>query len=112
MRYCLHDGCSVIVPRGFCQKHERHESDRPDPQVREWYHSLRWRKVRAWKLAQSPDCEACAVSGRSEPATDVDHIEPHRGRASVFWNHANLRSLCHRCHARKTRSEQIARLPV
>jgi 5-methylcytosine-specific restriction enzyme A len=107
VRYCLHAGCTTIVPRGFCATHGRKENDRPNPQERQWYHSPRWAALRAWKLSTAPDCETCALAGRTEAATDVDHRTPHRGRADLFWNPANLSSLCHRCHARKTRSEQL-----
>lgn len=34
-------------------------------------------------------------------ATDVDHIEPHRGDRLKFW-HGDLQSLCKACHGRKT----------
>jgi len=109
MRYCLHVGCRAIVRRGFCAKHERKESDRPQPHVRDWYHSPRWRKLRAWKLAQSPHCQECAKQGIIEQATDVDHVQRHRGLEALFWDLSNLQSLCHRCHARKTIADRFPR---
>ena len=36
--------------------------------------------------------------GRLTPATVVDHIEPHRGDLTAFWQGA-LQSLCGTCHS-------------
>ncbi|RKJ07590.1 HNH endonuclease, partial [Butyricicoccus sp. 1XD8-22] len=38
-------------------------------------------------------------------ATVVDHIKPHQGDQSLFWNENNWQPLCKRCHDRKTRTE-------
>lgn len=43
--------------------------------------------------------------GLIEQATDLDHIEPHRGDMTLFWDHDNWQSLCHSCHSAKTASE-------
>jgi 5-methylcytosine-specific restriction protein A len=32
----------------------------------------------------------------------VDHIRPHRGEQSLFFDRANLQGLCKPCHDRKT----------
>ncbi len=38
-------------------------------------------------------------------ATDVDHIQPHRGDMTLFWDSSNWQPLCHRHHAQKTARE-------
>jgi len=38
------------------------------------------------------------------PATQTDHVVPHRGDRALFWNVANWQSLCHTCGARKTQA--------
>lgn len=55
-----------------------------------------WRKLRAAHLTAHPFCEEC---GRAE-ATDVDHVLSRAKGGSD--EAANLRSLCHACHSRKT----------
>jgi 5-methylcytosine-specific restriction enzyme A len=45
----------------------------------------------------------CRVCG--QPATDVDHIRPHRGDRELLYDPTNVQSLCHSCHSRKTASE-------
>lgn len=37
--------------------------------------------------------------------TDVDHIVPHRGDPELLYDEANLQSLCHECHSKKTARE-------
>jgi 5-methylcytosine-specific restriction protein A len=47
----------------------------------------------------------CQAKGRIEPATTVDHIEPHRGDQHLFWGEANWAALCKPCHDAKTARE-------
>ncbi|MCR8827199.1 HNH endonuclease [Photobacterium sp. TY 1-4] len=39
------------------------------------------------------------------PATDVDHITPHKGDRRLFFDQSNWQSLCKSCHSRKTARE-------
>ena len=57
------------------------------------------------QLLLEPFCRECAKQGLRVWATDVDHIEPHRGDWSKFTDRNNLQSLCHACHSRKTAEE-------
>ena len=50
-------------------------------------------------------CSECAKRGVRTRATDVDHIVDHRGDWAMFTDRANLQSLCHSCHSRKTAAE-------
>lgn len=65
----------------------------------------RWKIVRDCYLAQHPFC-ADPYREHQQPtmATEVDHIEPHRGNTAKFWDFRNLQSLCKSCHSRKTAS--------
>lgn len=54
----------------------------------------------------------CKQVGRVTAATVVDHIKPHRGDESLFYDAANLQSLCKPCHDRhKQRQEHTGTLP-
>lgn len=57
----------------------------------------------------SPEHSHCLRNGKATPATDVDHIEPHRGDAVLFWNPLNHQSLCHECHGAKSATEREGR---
>jgi 5-methylcytosine-specific restriction enzyme A len=64
----------------------------------------KWEKARAAFLAEHPLCSTCKEHDVLEPAVIVDHIQPHRGDAGLFWNQSNWQSLCKPCHDRKTRA--------
>jgi 5-methylcytosine-specific restriction enzyme A len=61
------------------------------------YASPRWRRLRRYQLQAHPLCKFCAERGLVEPATIVDHVEPHHGDLNKFWL-GKLQSLCKRCH--------------
>lgn len=62
-------------------------------------YGYRWQQARARFLAEHPLCVMCQSEGRVEPATVVDHVVPHRGDPSLFWDRSNWMSLCARCHS-------------
>ena len=76
--------------------------DRERPSAARRGYGSRWRRARAAYLALHPLCAACSAAGRLEPATAVDHCEPHRGRPELFWDETNWQGLCKRCHDAKT----------
>lgn len=65
----------------------------------QWYSQRRWRAMRLRQLQREPICRYCAESSIVEVATHVDHIKPHRGDESLFWDESNLQSLCATCHS-------------
>lgn len=68
--------------------------------------------MRARQLADHPWCEACLLKDIYEPAEEVDHIKPHRGNPSLFFDEKNLQSLSKSCHSAKTSSETIRITPA
>jgi len=48
----------------------------------------------------------CESSGRIEPATVIDHIIPHRGDQSLFWDQSNWQALCKPHHDRDKQSQE------
>jgi 5-methylcytosine-specific restriction protein A len=53
---------------------------RRDPAVAAVYRSARWTAVRAQVLRDEPICRVCAAAGRTELATQVDHVVGVRAR--------------------------------
>lgn len=105
-------------------------ADRPDrgrrgnPQARRWYKRARWHKgLRPAQLAREPICRQCKALGRVNDGsltgdgarqTDpkrrrlvVDHIVPHRGDPALFWDPANLQTLCPDHHDRDKQREDL-----
>lgn len=64
-----------------------------------------WQKARLVFLSDHRFCESHKSWGVLEPATVVDHIEPHRGDYDLFWDTGNWQALCAKCHNRKTGRE-------
>jgi 5-methylcytosine-specific restriction protein A len=58
------------------------------------YRTPEWRKLRKAQLARQPLCEFCLRLSRQTPATIVDHRQRHRGDRGLFFDPANLDSLC------------------
>ena len=97
LRYCL-GGCGDRVPRGYCAAC----TPKREPGVN---YGRRWGKVRLAYLAEHPFCVHCEQEGEMTLATELDHIEPHRGKASLFWDTRNFQGLCVKHHGVKTATE-------
>lgn len=65
-----------------------------------------WQKARAGHLLSHPLCVYCDRLGRVTAATVVDHIEPHRGDMTLFWDRSNWASLCTTCHSSVKQREE------
>lgn len=63
----------------------------------------RWQKARLGYLAKHPLCVECAQMGKVTAASVVDHIIPHEGDQTRFWDSENnWQSLCKPHHDAKT----------
>ena len=62
--------------------------------------------LNAWKLARAAakrrDGYRCTVCGRIGVLLDVDHILGWRQRPDLAFELDNLRTVCRRCHNRRT----------
>jgi 5-methylcytosine-specific restriction enzyme A len=66
----------------------------------------RWFKARAAFLQRNPRCITCVALGQSDAAVVVDHVVPHRGDQTVFWNSSMWQPACEFHHrAIKSRLE-------
>lgn len=92
---------SKIRPRLVAPTDEAGRSryrDATDP-WRKWYKTARWQRLR-WSVLVNARF-TCAMCGRIEPDTSLlvgDHIRPHRGDVTLFWDEANIQCLCKACH--------------
>jgi 5-methylcytosine-specific restriction protein A len=98
---CRYPHCSgyAIDANGYCDTHSDYDRRALDsPFVHRWTHSARYIRARRSWLVRHPVCAVC----KAEAATDLDHVQPHRGSYALFWDQANWQGLCHVCHSRKT----------
>ena len=79
---------------------------RRDPEAARVYRSSRWTAVRARVLRDHPLCVSCEAAGRTELASQVDHVVPVRVSPDLAFDRANLQPLCTACHAAKSQAER------
>ncbi len=105
LRPCPVPGCPILVKAGRCPTHARAVSRRrlQDEPGRAWYQTARWKALRKLVLSEEPLCRISLAKGQVVPATEVDHIEPHRGSEALFWSRENLQGLSASEHSKKTR---------
>jgi 5-methylcytosine-specific restriction protein A len=67
----------------------------------------RWQVARERFLSREENlfCKRCEAEGKTIAATIVDHVVPHRGNRTLFWDETNWQALCKPCHDRKTATE-------
>lgn len=73
---------------------QKRKADRWRGNASERGYGHRWQKARQTHLFRSPLCVGCEAVGRIEPATVVDHVEPHRGDSNKFWDTSMWQSCC------------------
>jgi hypothetical protein len=83
--------------RLLLQSHQpfSHHTTRSAAFAPEWQH----------QPAAEPLCATCLPEGRITPATDADHVIPHRGDQDLFWQ-GELQSLCAACHSLRKQSQE------
>lgn len=62
-----------------------------------WYSSKRWQLRRLQQLQHDPLCAMCLKDNQVTAATVADHVVPHRGDPTLFWQ-GELQSLCSHHH--------------
>lgn len=112
-RPCTYPACGVLVRDGSgrCEKHKRVEAKQLDQRrgtAHERGYTSAWQRARLGWLAKHPLCKLHHDKGEIVAATVVDHIIPHKGDKSLFWDRKNWQSLCKPCHDRKTATEDSA----
>lgn len=84
---------------------KQHQPPENRPSACKRGYGRRWAKARRVFLGRNPFCAEHQRDGGLKLATVVDHIIPHRGDMTLFWDVENWQSLCESCHNAKTRRE-------
>lgn len=105
-RPCRYTGCPGLCESGqvYCPEHIQWSGERLRGGADARGYNAQWRRERAAFLRRHPLCVKCQQEGRLTPATVVDHIIPHRGDQTLFWDESNWQPLCKSCHDKKTGS--------
>ena len=74
----------------------------------------RWQRARLVFLNDPANalCRMCLAEGRTTAADTVDHVTPHKGDQTLFWDRSNWQALCkwHHDSAKKSQ-EMTGRIP-
>ncbi|MFA5130466.1 MAG: HNH endonuclease [Patescibacteria group bacterium] len=107
-RQCNYPGCYELTTKSYCYKHEQRrdsEYQRTRLNAAQRGYTWAWHKARTRYLQEHPICVICEQSKHIEPATEVDHIIPHKQDEQLFWNEDNWQALCSKCHKTKSLRE-------
>lgn len=110
-RPCRAQGCRALHrnANGHCDAHaeqvKSYAREKPRESSTSRGYGYKWQQARAGWLAKHPLCVQCQARGLVVEATDVDHIVPHKGDMTVFWDRSKWQSLCASCHSAKTARE-------
>jgi len=112
-RPCRQPGCPHLTndKTGYCEQHkpaQQHLQDTQRGNANERGYTYRWHKVSRLYLQTHPLCAECLKEGHTTAASVVDHIIPHKGNQSLFWDESNWQSLCRLHHDQKTASKDGA----
>lgn len=101
-------GCGVLVDRGYCSgcKSKGKGKEKRPTAARRGY-GAKWQKASAAWLKRHPIAVDIYKThgGQERPAKVVDHIIPHKGDMTLFWDPSNWQGLTREDHSRKTATE-------
>lgn len=111
MRECAKSGCHNLTRESYCDKHKtlfggsmRHkiyDATVRDKKAAEFYHSAKWKKVRAQAISRAHGlCQDCLARGIITKADMVHHVKPLREYPEHALDLDNLKPLCNACHAK------------
>ena len=97
---CSEAGCTEEATTGSrCRSHERERNRRHRSEHKSIYNTRKWKLTRRRVLFERPLCERCGGI-----ATDVHHRDGYEDPYKLD----GLAPLCHSCHSKLTRAEQLA----
>lgn len=100
MRVCNTAGCVELTRTGRCERCTT-EAEARRGTARERGYDTRWEHTRDHYLTRYPLCAWCGGVGEH-----VDHKDGLGPLGPRGHDHANLRTLCHPCHSKRTAVDQ------
>lgn len=108
---CSHGDCyNPATYRGRCPTHaSQHEQTHriANLDTKALFNSPRWKQARKIHLQNEPLCRPHKQQGLLHRGTVVDHIIPHRGDETLFWDTNNWQTVCLSYHGAKSQAERI-----
>lgn len=71
---------------------------------RAWYKTTQWRALRLATFTR--DLYTCRMCAKVTASPVCDHVTPHKGDPDLFFDAANLQTLCAKCHDSAKQSQE------
>ena len=113
LRACASHGCPNVTSERYCAQHRHltktltrlNESTRPTSRERGYGHAWR-RYTEGFKRSHPVCCDPFRRHpGQTRATYQVDHITPHKGDQTLFWDKINHQPLCASCGGYKSATE-------
>lgn len=109
LKPCKEPSCKELTRNVYCDKHKWNNTA-PKRSSNKMGYNYWWQKERKAFIERNPLC--VNFGNQSFPnctinATVVDHIVPHKGDESLFYDMSNWQPMCSSCHSYKTRTEDM-----
>jgi 5-methylcytosine-specific restriction protein A len=91
LKLCQAPGCPTLTAGRWCLAHTTRAGHH-------LYNTKRWRRLRDQVRLEEPFCRA----GCGRVTDHIDHIRPHRGDVTLFFDRDNCQGLCVEHHSEKT----------
>lgn len=110
-RPCAQSGCGKLVSSGRCEAHAKTRQqavERSRESSTQRGYNYKWQQARKAFLRLHPlcECDECRAGAlRLRIATVVDHVVPHKGDETLFWDLNNWQAMAKQCHDKKTATE-------
>lgn len=103
MKPCRIPTCQTLSKHTYCDEHRYQKQQFQKRSSTAMGYGRKWRAARKSYLEQNPIC-ACGCGRLAEV---VDHIVPHKGDTTLFWDRKNWQPMTVSCHNRKTAKEDM-----
>ncbi|TCZ76167.1 HNH endonuclease [Paenibacillus albiflavus] len=106
-RPCSIPGCRELTTERYCDGHKHLANQRYASKEYQYLYGRRWAKYSKQFIIQHPlcMCDECKQAVIPLPSEVTDHIVPHKGDITLFWDPRNHQALNKQCHDRKTAKE-------
>ncbi|WP_028746351.1 endonuclease [Rhizobium mesoamericanum] len=106
----LVDTIKPLVGRAKGEKARDHHRRQTQP-WRAWYNTSRWERLRRQAFERDMyicqrSGEICAGTGNDPNSPVANHVTPHHGDASLFWDLNNIETVTKRIHDSLIQSEE------
>lgn len=119
LKLCAKVMCPNLTRDKYCEEHKEivdesqvnrrfYDQHKRNKKSKQFYNSTKWKNVRDRRKRDKNNlCEFCLENKKLNVANVCDHIVPIKIDWSKRLDYDNLQMLCHECHNKKTREDEL-----